>query len=158
MKVNKIAILLLTAAGVGYYLYSQRNKKATPAEKEEGSSGGGGGGFMPIIPKDNILPVPTKVPFICPTHPDPRKTYICSGSKVIGETMKTGTSAPAGGATGSSSGPSQSIDRNKLKNIQSTSTNPLIETGSSIGTGGGFTQTGIGFSGKSPLTIENLLS
>lgn len=162
MKINKNTILILAAVGVGYYLYTRKPKQATPVATDDGGGGGiGGGGFgiMPVIKTEPTpAPPPAKVPFVCPTHPDPRKQYICSGTRIVGETMKTGNSLPSGVNIGYGSAPSQTVDKEKFATIRS---GPTLQSG---GLSGGVTQAGAGpssssvfFSGKQPLTIDNLL-
>lgn len=168
MKIGQKHIIVIAAlAGLGYLWYRNRPKSLAEGGAEEQASGGSGVGLGGALPPPNIkredtAPAPIgKVPFICPKHPDPNKTYVCSGSKVIGESMKAG-STKATGATNTSA-PSPAASKTKLSTIQgtgSTSGGIVVGPSGSIGVGSGPSGNGSvfnPFSGRQPLTIDNLL-
>lgn len=97
MKIDTNTILIVAAVGVGLYLYSenQKKKEAGTTTDDGGGGGGGGGGGVPLPPifPNEQPPAPKPAPFVCPVHPDPRKIYICTGTRVTGEAWKTGTRA-----------------------------------------------------------------
>jgi hypothetical protein len=146
MKLDTNTILILAAAGVGFYIYSQNQKKKGEAVTDEQGGGGGGGGSLPLPPIfPTIAPTPAPAP-----KPAPKPTYTATKTNIQQKSMQQ-------------MGVSQSADPNKLKGITG-----FTISGSYTPTGTGGNVTGLPpsgfssgvfgkFSGKEPLTINNLL-
>lgn len=137
---NQTLIIVLAAAGVGYWLYTNKQKGKGTTDEEGGSGGGGGGLPLPPIFPNQQPPAPIVKPV-----PKYTATKTNVAEKVVQQTST-----------------SQAADPNKLKRIVG------VTISGSTPTGTGSTTTGLppsgfssgvfgGFSGKEPLTINNLL-
>lgn len=152
MKLDTNTVLIMAAVGVGLYLYSENQKKKEAGTTTDDGGGGGGGGGVPLPPifPNEQPPAPKPAPFVCPVHPDPRKIYICTATRVTGEAWKTGTRATSAESSLTLQRMGGSYAADKLTKIA-----PIAQTtGTPIG---GNTSAVVLFSGKEPLTINNLL-
>jgi len=149
MKLDTNTVLIIAAVGVGLYLYSENQKKKGEAVNDEQGSGGGGGGFGGGMPLPPIFPTIAPTPAPAP-KPAPRTTYTATKLNVAEKVQQQTTT-------------SQSADPNKLRGVTG-----FTVTGGSTQTRTGGNVTGLppsgfssgafgGFSGKEPLTINNLL-